>query len=206
MTSRANTVVSLRKRALIPFLAAMSALPLLAENPNIPASPTLTIRDTVSADSPKRDFTAASLRELVAKGQLKEVDSGPVIIYGEHTGDQGVWQFKGVRVLDLVKLATGYQESMDNPLYRKHKGLYLAAYASDGYGAVLSWSELLFNPTGSLALVAYDWKLVKAANAGARPPFTGDMVLVVPTDSFSGSREVQALKSIEVRSIGDPAK
>ena len=76
-------------------------------------------------------------------------------------------------MLDLVKLAMGYEEKMDNALYKKRKGLYLAAYASDGYSGVLSWSELLFTPTGALTLVAYDWKLVKAANAGERPPFVG---------------------------------
>jgi hypothetical protein len=50
----------------------------------------------------------------VAKGQLKEFETGPVIIYGEHSGDQGVWAFKGVRVLDLVRLAVGYEEKMDH--------------------------------------------------------------------------------------------
>jgi hypothetical protein len=52
-------------------------------------------------------------------------------------------------------------------------------------------------------VVAYDWKLVKAPNAGARPPFIGDLVLVVPTDSYSGAREIQALKQLELRHIGD---
>jgi hypothetical protein len=47
---------------------------------------------------------------------------------------------------------------------------------------------------------------VKGANAGGRPPFIGDMILVVPTDSFSGAREVQALKTIELRIIGEPSK
>ena len=201
-----NLSASLRHRVLLPMLAIALAVPVLAENPKIPANPTLTVMDKVSAESPKKDFTAASLKELVAKGQLREYDSGPVIIYGEHSGDQGVWQFKGVRVLDLVKLATGYQDKMDNALYKKRKGLYLAAYAADGYSGVLSWAELLFNPTGSLALVAYDWKLVKAANAGERPPFVGDMVMVVPTDTFSGAREIQSLKTIELRTIGEPSK
>jgi hypothetical protein len=61
-----------------------------------------------------------------------------------------------------------------------------------------------FTPTGALALVAYEWTLAKAANGGARQPFVGDLVLVVPTDSFTGAREIQALKSLELRHVGDP--
>ena len=204
MTCRAKISASSWKRAMTPLLVlATFTIPGTAENPKITAQPTLTILEKVAPTGPKKEFTAASLRELVAKGQLKEVETGPVIIYGEHSGDQGVWAFKGVRVLDLVKLAVGYEEKMDNALYKKRKGLYLAAYASDGYNGVLSWSELLFNPTGILSVVAYDWKPIKAANAGARPPFIGDMVLVVPTDSYSGAREIQSLKQIELRYIGD---
>jgi hypothetical protein len=127
-----------------------------AENPKIPVNPTLSVPDRTAAEGVKKEFTAANLRELVVKGQLKEFDSGPAIINGENSGDQGVWQFKGVRVLDLVRLATGYQEKMANVLYKKRKGLYLAVYAADGYSGVLSWSELLLDPTGSMALVAYD--------------------------------------------------
>jgi hypothetical protein len=195
-----------RPSRLLSLLAvALVSLPAAAENPKIAVSRRVTVLETVSDARARRDVTAADLKALVAKGQLREFDSGPVIIYGEHSGDQGVWQFKGVRLIDLVRLATGYEEKAGNVLYMKRKGLYVAAYASDAYPGVFSWAELLFTPTGSLALVAYDWKLVKAANAGGRAPFIGDLVLVVPTDTFSGAREVQALKSIELRSVGDPA-
>ncbi len=186
-------------------LAVLIAPAVRAENPKIAPSPSVTVLDRVSDAGVRREYTAAALRDLVAKGQLKGQDSGPVIIYGEHSGDQGVWQFKGVRVLDLITLTTSYEEKANHPLFAKRKGLYVAAYASDAYPAVLSWSELLFTPTGALALVAYDWTLIKAANAGKRAPFIGDLVLVVPTDTFTGAREVQALKSIEVRHVGDPA-
>ena len=189
----------------LALVAAAAIVSLRAENPKIAPSRTLTVVDSVTGKHAKADYTAASLREMVAKGQLREFDSGPVIIYGEHSGDQGVWQFKGVRLVDLVKLSTGYQEQMGNPLYVKRKGLYVVAYASDAYPGVFSWAELLFNPTGSLTLVAYEWKSLKAPNAGARAPFIGDMVLVTPTDTFSGAREIQALKSIELREVGDPA-
>jgi len=199
--------IEVLKRLMAPFVVlAVCALPGMAENPKLSANPTLTILEKVTPAAAKKDFTAVALKELVAKGQLKEFETGPVIIYGEHAGDQGVWAFKGVRALDLAKLAVGYEEKMDNLLYKKRKGLYLAAYASDGYHGVLSWSELLFSPTGAMALVAYEWKLVKAANAGDRPPFAGDMLLVVPTDSFSGAREIQSLKVIELRHIGEPTK
>jgi hypothetical protein len=202
-----NACRSLRSRLLLPFLTVALSAPLIwAENPKIPSNPTLTVADRTVADGLKKDFTAVDLKDLVGKGQLREYDSGPVIIYGEHSGDQGVWQFKGVRLLELVKLATGYQDKMDNALYKKRKGLYLAAYAADGYSGVFSWAELLFTPTGALTLVAYDWKRVKAANAGERPPFVGDLVLVAPTDTFSGAREIQALKIIELRTIGEPSK
>lgn len=196
-----NRSVLLRYGSL--FLA-LAVLPLRAEPPKIPASPTLTVADRTTSDGAKRDFTAAGLKDLVAKGQLREFDSGPVIIYGEHSGDQGVWLFRGVRLLDLAKLATGYQERMDHPLYKQRKGLYLAAYGADGYSGVFSWAELLFTPTGALALVAYDWKPVKAPNAGGRPAFVGDLVLVAPTDTFSGAREIQALRFLELRAIGGP--
>ncbi len=205
MTSAAASV-RLRHLVVVVSLAVLPAPPAPAEGPRIPVSPTLTVVDRVSPAAPRRDFTVASLRELVAGGQLAEVDSGPVVVYGEHTGDHGVWRFKGVRVLDLVKLATGYRQQMDNPLHRQHKGLYLAAYASDGYAAVLSWSELALGPAGAQALVAWDWQLVKAPNAGAQPPFTGATMLVVPTDSFTGTRAVQALTTVELRSIGEPSK
>jgi hypothetical protein len=200
----------LDRRNLAPIaLAALAtivlSLPVSAENPKIAPSKTLTVVEKVSEKGARKELTAAGLRELVAKGQLREYDSGPVIIYGEHSGDQGVWQFKGVRLIDLVKLATGYKEEMGNALYMKRKGLYVVAYASDAYPGVFSWAELLFTPTGSLALVAYEWKLVKSANAGDRAPFIGDMTMVVPTDTFTGAREVQALKSIELREVGDPA-
>lgn len=188
---------------LVGILAAGS--PAAAENPKIAPSPKVTVAESASGQNVTRDFTPAALRELVAKGQLKEFESGPVIVYGEHSGDQGVWRFKGVRVVDLVKLATGYQEHASNALYRRRKGLFLAAYASDGYDGVLSWSELLFSPAGPMALVAYEWTLVKAANTGPRAPFIGSLVLVVPTDSFTGAREIQALKSLELRHVGSPA-
>jgi hypothetical protein len=184
-------------------LAVVATSPARAENPRIAASPKVTVVESVTGQGTRKEFTAASLREMAAKGRLREVESGPVIVYGEHSGDQGVWRFKGVRLVDLVRLATGYEESAANALYRKRKGLYLAAYASDGYDGAISWSELLFTPTGALALVAYEWTLAKAANAGARQPFVGDLVLVVPTDTFTGAREIQALKSLELRHVGD---
>lgn len=186
-------------------LVVLIAPPAPAENPKIAPSRSVTVLERVSGAGVRQEFTVAAIRDLVAKGRLKEHDSGPVIIYGEHSGDQGVWHFKGVRALDLITLATGYEEKASHPLYAKRKGLYVAAYASDAYPAVLSWSELLFTPTGALALVAYEWALVKPAKGGGRAPFTGDLVLVVPTDTFAGAREVQALKSIEVRHVGDPA-
>jgi hypothetical protein len=186
-------------------VALLIAQPAAAENPKIAVSHSVTVLEKVSDAGTRKEFTVTAIRDLVAKGRLREQDSGPVIIYGEHSGDQGVWQFKGVRLIDLIKFATGYEETGSHALYAKRKGLYVAAYASDAYPAVLSWAELLFTPTGTLALVAYEWKLVKPANAGERAPFVGDTVLVVPSDSFSGAREAQALKSIEVRHVGDPA-
>jgi hypothetical protein len=202
-----SAFTSITRTAVVVAIVAAASLPpaAFAENPKIAVSRTVTVFEKVTDAGTRKEFTVAALRDLVSKGRLREVDSGPVIIYGEHSGDQGVWQFKGVRVLDLVRLATGYEESMDSALYKKRKGLYVAAYASDAYPAVLSWAELLFTPAGTLSIVAYEWKLVKPANAGERAPFTGEMVLVVPTDSFSGAREVQALKSIELRHVGDPA-
>ncbi|MGI6035466.1 MAG: hypothetical protein ACOYCE_06675 [Limnochordia bacterium] len=165
----------------------------------------VTIVDLVAKNGPVQDFTPAALRELVDSDLVPGVHVKNVIVYGEHTGDRGVWDFTGVRLVDLIKYATGYEETMDNPLYAKRKGLYLACYAADGYSGILSWSELQFTPTGFQAMIAYKWEMAKAPNAGDIPNWAGDLILIVPTDTFTGAREIQALKTIELRHIGPPS-
>lgn len=189
--------------AVFLLLSVLGAPALAAENP-IPASPGVTIVDRVVAGSRLQKFTPQDLKDLVAKGVVREVVAERVIVYGENEGDRGVWTFRGVRLADLVKYATGYEEKKGNPLYGKRKGLYLACYATDGYSGVVSWPELQLSPTGAQAMVAYDWQMVKAPNAGDNPSWQGKLMLVVPTDSFTGARLIQALKTIEVRHVGEP--
>jgi hypothetical protein len=196
---------SMRVLAIILVVMCMCLSAALAADKEIATSSSVIIVDMVAKGGPVAEFTTAELRELVESGTVPGVLAKNVIVYGEHAGDRGVWDFTGIRLVDLVKYATGYEAVKGNRLYGQRKGLYLACYATDGYSGVLSWSELEFTPTGTQAMIAYNWEMVMAPNAGDIPDWTGELILIVPTDTFTGAREIQALKTIELRHVGPPS-
>jgi hypothetical protein len=192
-------------KKLAPFFVVLfsivSGMSLFAVDP----SQTVTISDQTGGSAKAYSFSAQQLKDLVKQGSLSETTVRPVIVYGEMSGDFGIWSFTGISLRDFVKYATGYKESMDNQLYKLRKQLFLACYAGDGYSGVISWPELVLSSAGSSAIVAYSWEMLKGPKAGGEPKWTGDLILLMPSDVFTGSREIQALKSIELRSIGNSA-
>jgi hypothetical protein len=65
----------------------------------------IAILDLAVNNGPVGEFTPAALRELVDRGLVPEVQANNVIIYGEHTGDRGVWNFTGARLVETDTFA-----------------------------------------------------------------------------------------------------
>ncbi len=128
--------------------------------------------------------------------QLPRVEEKECICVGEHVGFIGIFDFKGVRLADLLKNA---KAASALSLYEQ-KSLYLIFKGTDDYQIIASWSELVQTAGGARAMVATE------KNGKPLPANEGTFRLLFPGDKYVG-RSVKCLETIEIRSamIGKPA-
>jgi len=128
--------------------------------------------------------------------QLPQVEEKECICVGEHVGFVGIFDYKGVRLTDLLKNA---KDAAALSLYEQ-KSLYLIFKGTDGYQVIASWCELTQTAAGARTMVALE------KDGKPLPPNEGTFRLLFPADKYVG-RSVKCLKTIEIRSAmtGKPA-
>ena len=119
---------------------------------------------------------------------MTHVEEKECICVGEVVGFIGVFDYRGVRVVDLLKKATA---ATSLSRYQQ-KNLYLIFKGTDGYRVIASWIELTQSAGGNRAIVAIE-KDGKPLN-----PTEGRFRAVFPGDKYVG-RSVKCLETIEIR-------
>jgi len=126
-----------------------------------------------------------SIEDLRAFPQYAEPET---IVVGSQVGFIGIYDYAGVRVVDLLDKAKVAQEASAY----KQRNMYLVFKGTDDYQVVASWRELYGNADGRRVLAALD--------KGGKPlvPSEGKIRLVFPGDKYCG-RSVMCLDRIEIR-------
>jgi DMSO/TMAO reductase YedYZ molybdopterin-dependent catalytic subunit len=130
--------------------------------------------------------TKLSMEDLREIPQIQEKEC---ICVGEVVGFVGVFDYKGVRVNDLLEKV---KAASSISLYAK-KNLYLVFKGTDGYQVIASWVELTQTAGGSRAMIATE------KDGKPLPPNEGAFRLVFPGDKYVG-RSVKCLERIEIHS------
>lgn len=120
--------------------------------------------------------------------RMTHVEEKECICVGEVVGFIGVFDYRGVRVTELLKRATA---ATSCSLYQQ-KNLYLIFKGTDGYRVIASWSELTQTPCGSRAMIALE------KDGEPLPSSEGKLRVVFPGDKYVG-RSVKCLDTIEIR-------
>ena len=147
-----------------------------------PDRPSLSL-SIVDVDGSTVDFSAERL------GRMSQVEEKECICVGEVVGFIGVFDYKGVRLVDVLEHAKAAAR-----LSRyKQKSLYVVFKGTDGYQVIASWVELMQTAGGGRAMVALE-------KDGKRLPANeGAFRLVFPADKYVG-RSVKCLETIEIHS------
>ena len=126
-----------------------------------------------------------SIEDLRALPQYAEPET---VVIGSEVGFIGIYDYAGVRVVDVLDRAKVAQEAS---AYKK-RNMYVVFQGTDGYQVVASWRELYGTPEGPRVLAALD--------KGGKPlaPSEGKIRLVFPGDKYCG-RSVMCLDRIEIR-------
>jgi DMSO/TMAO reductase YedYZ molybdopterin-dependent catalytic subunit len=120
--------------------------------------------------------------------RMTHVEEKECICVGEVVGFIGVFDYKGVPLVDLLQRATA-ASSLSR--YQQKK-LYLIFKGTDGYRVIASWVELTQSACGNRALVALE------KDGKPLPSGEGRFRVVFPGDKYVG-RSVKCLETIEIR-------
>jgi DMSO/TMAO reductase YedYZ molybdopterin-dependent catalytic subunit len=130
--------------------------------------------------------TKLSVEDLRAMPQVQEKEC---ICVGEVVGFIGIFDYRGVRVVDLLEKV----KAADSLSLYERKSLYLVFKGTDGYQVIASWVELMHTPGGSRVMIATD------KDDKPLPAKEGKFRLVLPADKYVG-RSVKCLERIEMHS------
>ena len=167
------------------ILAALIGLSLIPAPPILHAekspgrpSKSITIADI---DGTEVGWTLEELREL------PPVTMKDCIVVGSHVGFIGVFEYSGVRLVDVLARAKAAQKAKD---YKK-RNMFLVLKGTDGYQVVMSWRELYGTPDGLDTLVVLD------EDGEPLPVEEGRLHSYLPGDKYCG-RSVKCLERIEI--------
>ena len=121
--------------------------------------------------------------------RMPHVEEKECICVGEVVGFIGIFDYKGVRVADLL----GNAKAASTLSRYKQKNLYVIFKGTDGYQVIASWSELTQTPGGARAMVAIE------KDGKPLPASEGTLRLVFPADKYVG-RSVKCLEMVEIHS------
>lgn len=128
--------------------------------------------------------TTLSMKDLLEMPQVQEKEC---ICVGEVVGFIGIFDYRGVRVIDLLeKVKAASSMSMYN-----RKSMYIVFKGTDGYQVIASWIELAQTAGGSRAMIATE------KGGKPFPANEGEFRLVFPADKYVG-RSVKCLERIEI--------
>jgi len=128
--------------------------------------------------------TTLSVQELRRLPQHSEEE---FIFVGKHSGFIGVFDFAGVRVVDLLDNAKAAQAASGY----KQENMFVVFRGTDGYQVVASWQELMLTAGGTRVLAVLE------KNGQPLPPDEGEIRLLFPGDKYCG-RSVKCLETIEI--------
>jgi len=120
--------------------------------------------------------------------KMTQVEEKECICVGEVVDFIGVFDYRGVRVADLLKKAPA---GTSLSLYQQ-KSLYMVFKGTDGYGVIASWIELTQTACGRRTLIALE------KDGKPLPSGEGKLRVVFPGDKYAG-RSVKCLETIEIR-------
>ena len=166
--------------ATIVVAALLASLPGLAGTPERP-SKAVTI---VDLNGNEIRVTADELRAMPQHTEKE------LIFVGEHRGFIGIFDFSGVRLVDLLEKAEAAQAAGG---YKK-ENMYLVFRGTDGYQVVASWQELMLSADGPRVLAVLE------KDGEPLPPEEGEIRLLFPGDKYCG-RSVKCLETIEVHVV-----
>lgn len=160
--------------------ALLASVPGLAGTPERP-SKAVTI---VDLDGNEIRVTADQLRAMPQHTEKE------LVFVGEHAGFIGIFDFAGVRLVDLLEKAKAAQAAGG---YQK-ENMYLVFRGTDGYQVVASWQELMLNADGPRVLAVLE------KDGEPLPPEEGAIRLLFPGDKYCG-RSVKCLETIEIHVV-----
>jgi len=159
---------------------ALASIPAVAGTPERP-SKAVTI---VDLDGAEIRVTAAELRAMPQHSEKE------FIFVGERTGFIGIFDFAGVRVVDLLERAQAAQAASGY----KEENMYLVFRGTDGYQVAASWQELMLNADGPRVLAVLE------KDGEPLPPEEGAIRLLFAGDKYCG-RSVKCLETIEIHVV-----
>lgn len=121
--------------------------------------------------------------------RMPQVTERECICVGEVSGFIGIFDFKGVRLTDLLEKA----DAASTLSRYEQENTYIVFRGTDGYQVIASWTELTQTPDGNRAMVIIE-KDGKPLGATA-----GKFRLLFPADKYVG-RSVKCLETIEIHS------
>jgi DMSO/TMAO reductase YedYZ molybdopterin-dependent catalytic subunit len=130
------------------------------------------------------EFTLDELRDMP-----QEIEEQCICV-GESSGFIGIFDYRGVRLNDILNFAKAANEAGS---YRK-ENMYVVFKGTDGYQVITSWTELHQPPNGKRAL------LVLEKDGKTLDNSEGALRLYFPGDKYVG-RSVKWLERIEIRCI-----
>lgn len=166
--------------AAVVVAAALVSVPVLAGTPERP-SKAVTI---VDLNGNEIRVTADELRAMPQHTEKE------FVFVGERTGFIGIFDFSGVRLVDLLVKAKAAQAAGG---YKK-ENMYLVFRGTDGYQVVASWQELMLNADGPRVLAVLE------KDGEPLAPEEGEIRLLFPGDKYCG-RSVKCLETIEIHVV-----
>lgn len=130
--------------------------------------------------------TRLSMEDLCEMPQVQEKEC---ICVGEVVGFIGIFDYRGVRVIDLLEKV---KAASSMSLYNR-KSLYIVFKGTDGYQVIASWVDLMQTAGGGRAMIATE------KGGKPLPAKEGKFRLVLPADKYVG-RSVKCLERIEIHS------